>query len=99
MFQPLIEKILDHASYGPALAEAVETRAPLVLNYHNHGPDTAYCVSICKRSLPLLNIGTAGIGDSELEELVHIRGFGQTQEQCLPLSGGFGKALMEHYGL
>ncbi len=102
MFQPLIDKILEHPSYGPAMAQAVETKSLLVLNYHNHGPDTAYCVSICKKTLPLLNLGSMDpkdIGPSGLEELVHIRGFGQTEDQCVPLSGGFGLALQEHYAL
>jgi len=99
MFQPLIQKILEHDSYGPAMAEAVEKKAPLVLDYHNHGPDSGYCVSICEPSPLALELGRPGSADSGLRELVHIRGFGQTEEQCVPLSGAFGKALEEHYGL
>ena len=96
MFQPLIDKILEHPSYGPAMASAVEERSTLVLNYHTHGPESGYCVSICKKTPPLLNLANEG---SDLRELVHIRGFGQSEEQCLPLSGGFGRALQQHYEL
>ena len=38
-------------------------------------------------------------GDGNLEELVHIRAFGKTEAECLPLTTSLGRALHEHYGL
>jgi len=94
-FEGLIQKILDHSKYGPAMNEAVAGSIPLVLNYHNHLGESSYCVSICaKVRSPVKLLDT----DQEtLEELVHIEGFGKSEADCLPLTRAFSEALCEHY--
>ena len=96
MIESLIQKIEDHPKYGPAMAGAVTGKLPLVLNYHTHTAADDYCVSICsKTDDPIGLIGTEG----ELGELVHIRAFGKTEAECLPLTTTLARALHEHYGL
>jgi len=94
-FEDLIQKILDHSKYGPAMDEAVAGNVPLVLNYHNHLGESSYCISICaKLQSPPKLLDT----DQEtLEELVHIEGFGQSEADCLPLTKVFSEALCKHY--
>ncbi|KAA3611785.1 MAG: hypothetical protein DWQ01_06790 [Planctomycetota bacterium] len=98
--EDIIQKIEGHARYGPALRQALESGGTLVLNYHSHGPvgPEGYCVSICERrqgdsprQLMGLEVG--------LEELVHIRGFGRSQDDCLPQCAALGDLLARHYQL
>lgn len=97
MFEQLIEQITTHANYGPAMSGAVEAHAPLVLNYHTHGPDSDYCVSIASKAHDPLEFFNRD--KPSLTELVHIRGFGSTEEECIPLCTTLGRELLEHYGL
>ena len=97
MLESLIQKIVDHEKYGPAMEGAVSRKQPLVLNYHTHTDQDDYCVSICsKTDEPIAILDT---GQGSLEELVHIRGFGKTEADCLPLTSTLGRALHEHYDL
>ena len=97
MFERLIEMVTKHESYGRAMAGAVKAKLPLVLNYHTHGPDTDYCVSIAKKVQDPLEFFEPK--KTSLEELVHIRGFGEQEEDCIPLCATLGRELIEHYGL
>ena len=96
MFEELIQKIEAHASYGPAMKEAVARQAPLVLNYHTHGPGTGYCVSICTRDSSVLPVMGQAV---PLDELVHVKGIGQSEDQCEPLMSALGQELEAHYVL
>lgn len=96
MFEGLVQKIAAHPRYGPAVAGAAAQGARLVLNYHSHGSPMDYCVSVCVRALnPLKLFGQ----EDPLQELAHVRGFGRTQEECLPLCTELGAALQSHYRL
>ena len=97
MFESLIQKIEEHPTYRPAMAGAVTARLPLVLNYHTHSAEDDYCVSICSKMDNPIKLLDSGEGN--LEELVHIRAFGKTEAECLPLTTSLGRALHEHYGL
>ena len=95
MFDALIQQIVEHSTYGPAMEAAMAGNAPLVLNYHNHVGESSYCVSICARvPNPIKLLDT---GEETLEELVHIQGFGQGEADCVPLTKGFSEALCKHY--
>lgn len=97
MFEPLIEMIETHPRYGPALSQAVSRGLPLVLNYHTHSDVESYCVSICvKMGYPVAFFeGMDGL----LEELVHVREFGGTVDDCVPLTSTLSAELHAHYGL
>ncbi len=97
MFESLIQKIVDHEKYRSAMEGAVSRKLPLVLNYHTHTAQDDYCVSIC--SLTEQPIALLDTGQGSLEELVHIRAFGKTEAECLPLTTALSSALREHYGL
>lgn len=96
MLEPLAEKIGAHPRYGPALAEAVAQGAPLILNYHTHGAPEDFCVSVCTRAPNPLQI--LGQGE-ELIELAHVKSFGRTLEDCVPLCVALGEALAARYRL
>ena len=94
MYQELIRKIEAHPNYAPALRRAVAEQASLVLNYHTHGSGQPYCVAICEKPRTLLPV----LGQAEpLTELVHVKGLGQTAEQCLPLMEPLREELIEHF--
>ena len=95
MLEGLVQKIVEHAKYGPAMQGALARNALLVLNYHNHRGESDYCVSICAREASPVQLFDASEGT--LEELVHIRGFGQDEGDCLPLTKAFSEALCKHY--
>lgn len=95
MFESLLQKISEHPTYAKAMDAAVAEGVPLVLNYHTHGPDTGYCISICAWREPVIKL----LGEGELEELVHIRGFAKEEADCVPLSTAFGQALSHRYSL
>ncbi len=95
MFEDLVQMIVEHSKYGPAMEAAMAGNAPLVLNYHNHLGESSYCVSICTREHnPVKLLDT---GEETLEELVHIRGFGKDEADCLHLTKAFSEALCKHY--
>ena len=39
------------------------------------------------------------IGVPDLDELIHIKGIGSSEEQCLPFCRAFGERLQERYAL
>jgi hypothetical protein len=94
-FDVVCDKIAAHASYGPKLEDAVRAGRRLVLNYHTHGPDQTYCVSVCVRNDALAQLGI----DSPLEELAHIRGIGPTREDCGPRMEAFAARLAARHRL
>jgi hypothetical protein len=88
--------IEHHESYGQKIRQAADDGEDIVLDYHTHGPGHGYCVSIQTKKpnpLPILN------QDPVTDELAHIRGIGQTEDQCLPLMSMLGHAMLEHYKL
>jgi hypothetical protein len=96
MFERLMQLIEGHANYGPALREAAGRKARLVLNYHTHGPEQDYCVSICEQARNVLPV----LGQLlPLSELAHIKGVGKTEDQCEVLMTELGDELQRHYEL
>ena len=95
MFETLADKIATHARYGPAVTAALETGYPLALNYHNHGPDTGYCVSVCALKPDLLQLAA----NAELDELAHISGFAQSEADCAAKNDAFIAALRARFQL
>ncbi len=96
MFESLIQMIEEHPKYGPAMAGALTGKLSLVLNYHTHSATDDYCVSICSKTGDAIEL--LGMG-GDLGELVHIRAFGKTEAECIPLTTSLARALHEHYGL
>jgi hypothetical protein len=96
-FERLIQTIVSHPTYGPAMETAVGSLVPLVLDYHTHKGEESYCVSIRGRIENPVQLLTSGA--ETLNELVHIEGFGRSREDCLPLCEAFSKALCDHYQL
>lgn len=97
MFESLIQRIQGHPKYKSAMDAAVAAKRPLVLNYHTHSAEEDYCVSICaKLDQPIQLLETS---EGSLEELVHVRGFGKTEDECLPLTSALSVELCEHYGI
>jgi len=94
-FDLVCDKIAAHASYGVKLDDAARANRQLVLNYHTHGPDQGYCVSVCVRSEALAQLGL----DAPLEELAHIRGIGKTREECATRMEAFAARLVARYRL
>ncbi|MDP6115661.1 MAG: hypothetical protein QF437_07755 [Planctomycetota bacterium] len=89
----LIER---HESYGPGVRQAADAGEDILLDYHTHGPGHGYCVSIqTEKSNPLPILNQEPVTD----ELAHIRGIGQTEDQCFPLMSMLGHAMLEHYRL
>lgn len=97
MFESLIQRIQGHAKYKAAMDAAVAAKRPLVLNYHTHSAEEDYCVSICAKQDPPIQL--LELSDGGLEELVHVRGFGKTEDDCLPLTSALSAELCEHYGI
>lgn len=95
-FDRLIEKIEAHPTYGPAVRQAASDGWPLILDYHNHGNPSSWCVAICTRQQNLIPL----LGPPEqLQELAHVSGLGRSQEDCLPLMGALSDELREHFEL
>lgn len=94
-FDLVCDKIAAHPSYGPKVEEAVRGGRQLVLNYHTHGPDQAYCVSVCVRNESLAGLGI----DAPLEELAHVRGIGKSREECAPRMEAFAARLAARHRL
>lgn len=94
-FDLVCDKIAAHPSYSVNLAKAAEGDSPLILNYHTHGPDQAYCVAVCTRNEFLAQRGLP----APLEELAHIRGIGASAEECGPRMEAFAARLVERYEL
>jgi hypothetical protein len=97
MFEELIHLIEQHPTYSSAMRNAIARNLPLVLNYHTHQGEGTYCVSICtKMGFPVPFFEE---GDDNLEELVHVRGFGRDRDQCLQLLTGLSTELRKHFKL
>lgn len=94
-FDLVCDKIAVHPSYSVMLEKAARAGAQLILNYHTHGPEQAYCASVCVRSKTLDEQGPA----SQMEELAHIRGIGTRREDCGPRMAAFAARLVARYGL
>jgi hypothetical protein len=94
-FDVVCDKIAQHPKYGPNLETAARAGRQLVLNYHTHGPDQGYCVSVCVRSEALAQRGI----EAPLEELAHIRGIGKTREECSPRMEAFAARLVARHRL
>jgi len=97
MFSTLIEKIEEHATYGPALKNAAAEQRPMVLNFHRHQGNDRFCVSICTVELSPIKVLVSE--KDALEELVHIEGMAESEEDYGPLCAAFSNALCEHYDL
>ena len=92
-FDLVCDRIAAHESYSLKLEKAVAAGEPLILNYHTHGPDQAYCVSVCVENRALAE------HEPSLEELAHIRGIGERREDCGPRMAVFAARLVDRYGL
>ncbi len=97
MFATLIEKIEEHASYGPAMREASKVGGTLALNFHRHQGNDRFCVSICRVELSPIKVLVSET--DALQELVHIEGMAESEEDYLPLCVAFSNALCEHYNI
>jgi len=94
-FDLVCDKIDAHPSYGAKLEIAARQGDRLILNYHTHGPDQGYCVSVCVRNETLAQLGLP----APLEELAHIRGIGKEREDCGPRMEAFAARLVARHGL
>jgi hypothetical protein len=94
-FDRMIEKVEAHPAYSVNMRNAARGGEQFILNYHTHGPEHGYCVSICTRVESFAALGL----DVPLHELCHIRGIARAEEDCEPLMTVLGLRLMEHYGL
>ena len=92
-FERILDKLQEHPTYSRAVKESHARGERWILNYHSHGEGQPFCVSICTRAEKLAIFGLP----APLEELAHIRAFGQSAEQCEPLSKAFGKCLLARY--
>jgi hypothetical protein len=94
-FDRMIEKIEAHPSYSVNVRGAASAGERFILNYHTHGPEHGYCVSICTRVESMAALGL----DVPLHELCHIRGIAKDEADCEPLMTVLGMRLAEHYAL
>ncbi len=92
-FDLVCDRIATHESYSVRIVKAVAAGEALILNYHTHGPDQTYCVSVCIQSR------ASAEQQPTLEELAHIRGIGETLEDCGPRMTAFAASLVERYAL
>lgn len=94
-FDLVCDKIAAHPTYSVKLHEAAQASEQLILNYHTHGPDQAFCVSVCTGSKALALLGLP----MPLQELAHIRSVGARAEECSPRMAAFSARLVDRYGL
>ena len=94
-FDLAIDRIREHASYGPRMERAAKEQKELVLNFHTHGPGHGYCASICtlEGAVPLIGL------EGELQELVHLKGIAKDRAACDPMMDAFAERLVARYGL
>jgi hypothetical protein len=92
-FDLVCDRLAAHESYSVKIGKAVGADEPLILNYHTHGPDQTYCVSVCIESRASAEL------QPTLEELAHIRGIGATRKDCGPRMAAFAARLVERYAL
>ena len=94
-FDLVCDRIAAHPSYAGKVEGAVKGGRQIVLNYHSHGPEQDFCVSVCAGSRMMAELGLP----MPLEELAHIRGVGARAEECGPRMEAFAERLVERYGL
>ena len=94
-FDLVCDRIASHPSYAGKVEGAVKGGRQIVLNYHSHGPEQDFCVSVCAGSRMMAELGLP----MPLEELAHIRGVGARAEECGPRMAAFAERLVERYGL
>jgi len=94
-FDYVCDRIAAHPTYAGKLQQAAEAGEQLVLNYHTHGPEQPYCVSVCAGNRTLAQFGLP----TPLEELAHIRGIGEKAEDCGPRMEAFARRLVARYEL
>lgn len=94
-FDRVCDRIAAHPSYSMKIENAARAGAPFILNYHTHGPEQDYCVSVCIRDETLEKLGLP----APTEELAHIRGIGSRSEECGPRMEAFAARLADRYGL
>lgn len=92
-FDLVCDRIAAHPSYSVKLEQAADGNEQLILNYHTHGPEQGYCVSVCVASQARIESQTPP------EELAHIRGIGASAEECGPRMAAFAARLVDRYGL
>ncbi|MBI5431308.1 MAG: hypothetical protein HZA52_00575 [Planctomycetes bacterium] len=94
-FERVLDKVDAHPRYGAAVRRAIEEGRALILNYHTHGPQHGWCVSICAAGtgVPLLGL------DAPLDELAHIRGIAREESHCDPLMAIFADRLIRRFAL
>jgi hypothetical protein len=95
----VLDRIAEHASYGPAVRGAAADGRRLALNYHTHGPDQGYCASVCALDGATLDLGGLLRLGGELVELAHIRGVGQSESECGMRMAVFASLLRARYRL
>ena len=92
--EPVFEEVLEEIERRPEVAAplhaAVLGGEEIVLDYHHHGDETSWCVTIGSRPF--------GSG-SGLTEIVHVRNVGRTREHCLPQMATLGEELRRHLGM
>ncbi|MEX1025258.1 MAG: hypothetical protein WD226_09290 [Planctomycetota bacterium] len=93
----LLQLIDEHPAYGPAMRKAVDAGVPLVLNYHDHGGQGTYCVSIAAKETAAFDLLMKGV--ENLRELAHVEGFGPNVEECRPRCEALAVTLLAHYEL
>lgn len=94
-FERVLDKLDAHPRYGEVVRRAVAEGRELLLNYHSHGAQHGWCVSICTpgTGVPLIGL------EAPLDELAHIRGIGREESHCDPLMSVFGERLVARFAL
>jgi hypothetical protein len=98
-FDLVLQKIAEHPSYAGNLDAAVRAGEPLVLDYHTHGPEHGYCVSLCAAEAPVWPIGADEAPPTNLRELAHIRGIAREASECGPMMRAFSSLLEARFPL
>lgn len=98
-FDMVLDRIAEHASYGPAVRSAAADGRRLALNYHTHGPEQGYCASVCALDGATLDLGGLLRLGGDLVELAHIRGVGKSEEECGMRMAVFASLLRARYRL
>jgi len=90
----ILDQIKIHPQYNTSIKEAVSSDLDISLNYHTHPNEDSYCVSILSEKIDLLTLTE---NKQSFVELAHIRGIGNSEEDCIPLMSYLGKKLKEVY--
>ena len=90
----ILDKVKKHPQYNKSIEDAVSADLAISLNYHTHPDEESYCVSILSEKIDLLTLTE---NKESFVELVHIRGIGKSEEDCIPLMSYLGKKIKEVY--